>query len=158
MSEENQQIEEVVEDTVVQNNEATSTEAPKEEISYKEIKKDGTIKLDLGKLKEFQNQKTDKDAVQEQSTNDSDAVVGESENSPSSEKVDKEIRNAEKEEEEEEIVLQEISEEEAQEAVQTEAQVANTVFTEKTETEPQRVLPENIESLVKFMEDTGGSI
>ena len=113
MSEENQQIEEVVEDTVVQNNEATSTEAPKEEISYKEIKKDGTIKLDLGKLKEFQNQKTDKDAVQEQSTNDSEAVVGESENSPSSEKVDKEIRDTEKEEEE--IVLQEISEEEEKE-------------------------------------------
>ena len=157
MSEENQQIEEVVEDTVVQNNEATSTEAPKEEISYKEIKKDGTIKLDLGKLKEFQNQKTDKDAVQEQSTNDSDAVVGESENSPSSEKVDKEIRDTEKEEEEE-IVLQEISEEEEKEITQPQTKVADPVVIEKTEAEPQRILPENIESLVKFMEDTGGSI
>ena len=44
MSEENQTIEEVVEDTVVETNEATQTETPKEEVSYKEVKKDGTIK------------------------------------------------------------------------------------------------------------------
>ena len=61
MSEQNQPIEEVVEDNVAETKEATQTETPKEEISYKEIKKDGTIKLDLGKLKEFQTKNTDQD-------------------------------------------------------------------------------------------------
>ena len=146
MSEENQPIEEVVEETVVETNEATQSEEPKQEISYREVKKDGTIKLDLGKLKEFQTQKTDQDAKRDE--------VHESET-----KSEEESSKQEEEQEIEEIsVLEEVTEEESQEAVQTEAQVANTVFTEKTETEPQRVLPENIESLVKFMEDTGGSI
>ena len=142
MSEENQQIEEIVDDSVV---ETTPTETVQEDISYKEIKKDGTIKLDLTKLKEFQTKKTDQDAKR-------------SEVHESQAQSEEESNKEESEEREEVSLLEEVTEEEEQEVIQAEAPVANTVFTEKTETEPQRVLPENIESLVKFMEDTGGSI
>ena len=153
MSQENQQIEEVVEDAVVENNETTQAETTEKEISYKEVKEDGTIKLDLGKLKEFKNQKTDKDAVQKQSADDSDATIVEPQNTSSSEEVAKEVRKTE----EEEVVLQEVSDEE-EEIKQPQAEPTEPEVIEKTEVAPQRVLPENIESLVKFMEDTGGSI
>ena len=153
MSQENQQIEEVVEDTVVENNETTQAETTEKEISYKEVKEDGTIKLDLGKLKEFKNQKTDKDAVQKQSADDSDATIVEPKNTSSSEEVAEEVRETK----EEEVVLQEVSDEE-EEIKQPQAEPTEPEVIEKTEVAPQRVLPENIESLVKFMEDTGGSI
>jgi len=144
MSEQNQPIEEVVEDNVVETNEAAQTEAPKEEISYKEIKKDGTIKLDLGKLKEFQTKNTDQDVRKNE-------IVSESNN--------KEESSGEKEKEEssseEESVLEEVSDtEDTPVAVQT----SEPVIEEKVEATSQRALPENIENLVKFMEDTGGSI
>ena len=144
MSEENQTIEEVVEDTVVETNEATQTETPKEEVSYKEVKEDGTIKLDLGKLKEFQTQNTEQDAKR----NEVHEGKAESE--------EEEI--GEQEEEEKEIsVLEEVTEEE-EKIEQPQAELTEPEVLEKTEADPQRVLPENIESLVKFMEDTGGSI
>ena len=153
MSEENQPIQEVAEETVVETNEATQTETPKEEASYKEVKEDGTIKLDLGKLKEFQTQKTDKDAVQKQSADDSDATIVEPKNTSSSEEVAEEVRETK----EEEVVLQEVSDEE-EEIKQPQVESTQPEVVEKTEVTPQKVLPENIESLVKFMEDTGGSI
>ena len=144
MSEENQTIEEVVEDTVVETNEATQTETPKEEVSYKEVKEDGTIKLDLGKLKEFQTQNTEQDAKRNE--------VHESKAESEEEEI------GEQEEEEKEIsVLEEVTEEE-EKIEQPQAELTEPEVLEKTEADPQRVLPENIESLVKFMEDTGGSI
>ena len=145
MSEENQTIEEVVKDTVVETNEAPQPEIPKEEVSYKEIKEDGTIKLDLGKLKEFQTQNTEQDAKRDE--------VHES-------KAKSEEKNGKQEEEQEieEIsVLEEIAEEE-EKIERPQAEPTEPEVIEKTEVAPQRVLPENIESLVKFMEDTGGSI
>jgi len=153
MSQENQQIEEVVEDTVVENNETTQAETTEKEISYKEVKEDGTIKLDLGKLKEFKNQKTDKDAVQKQSADDSDATIVEPKNTSSSEEVAEEVRETK----EEEVVLQEVSDEE-EEIKQPQVESTQPEVIEKTEVAPQKALPENIESLVKFMEETGGSI
>ena len=144
MSEENQTIEEVVEDTVVETNEATQTETPKEEVSYKEVKEDGTIKLDLGKLKEFQTQNTEQDAKRNE--------VHESKAESEEEEI------GEQEEEEKEIsVLEEVTEEE-EKIEQPQAELTEPEVLEKTEADPLRVLPENIESLVKFMEDTGGSI
>ena len=143
MSEENQTIEEVVEDTVVETNEATQTETPKEEVSYIEVKEDGTIKLDLGKLKEFQTQNTEQDAKR----NEVHEGKAESE--------EEEI--GEQEEEKEISVLEEVTEEE-EKIEQPQAELTEPEVLEKTEADPQRVLPENIESLVKFMEDTGGSI
>ena len=144
MSEENQPIEEVVEETVVETNEATQSEESKQEISYKEVKEDGTIKLDLGKLKEFQTQKTEQDAK--------GSKVYESK----TESEEESSKQEEKQEIEEISVLEEVTEEE--EVQQPQVQLTEPEVIEKTETAPQRVLPENIESLVKFMEDTGGSI
>ena len=144
MSEENQTIEEVVEDTVVETNEATQTETPKEEVSYKEVKEDGTIKLDLGKLKEFQTQNTEQDAKRNE--------VHESKAESEEEEI------GEQEEEEKEIsVLEEVTEEE-EKIEQPQAELTERDVLENTDADPHRVLPENIESLVKFMEDTGGSI
>ena len=54
MSEQTQPIEEVVEETVQETK--TVEETPQKDTSYKEVTKDGTIKLDLGKLKDFQTQ------------------------------------------------------------------------------------------------------
>ena len=142
MSEQNQPIEEVVEDNTAENKEAVQTETPNDEISYREIKKDGTIKLDLGKLKEFQTKNTNQDVRENEIVSESN-----SKEESSSEK--------EKEESEEESILEEVSDiEDTPVAVQTN----EPVIEEKVEATPQRALPENIENLVKFMEDTGGSI
>ena len=144
MSEQNQPIEEVVEDNVAETNEAAQTETPKDEISYREIKEDGTIKLDLGKLKEFQTKNTNQDVRENE-------IVSESNNKEeSSSKKEKEESSGE-----EESILEEVSDiEDTPVAVQTN----EPVIEEKVEATPQRALPENIENLVKFMEDTGGSI
>lgn len=142
MSEQNQPIEEVVEDNVAETNEAAQTETPNDEISYREIKEDGTIKLDLGKLKEFQTKNKNQDVRENE-------IVSKSNNKEES------SSEKEKEESEEESILEEVSDiEDTPAAVQTN----EPVIEEKPEAKPQRALPENIENLVKFMEDTGGSI
>ena len=65
MLEETQIIEEVKEEAVDQVE--TTAEKPKQEkITYKEKTKDGTFKVDLGKLKKFQEQQnTEADAKEE---------------------------------------------------------------------------------------------
>ena len=135
MSEQTQPIEEVVEETVEQTQ--TVEETPQEDISYKEVTKDGTIKLDLGKLKEFQNKNTDTDAKEEvrvQTQQTQEPVAEEKEGS--------------------EKILQEVTDEPEQPV----AEVTQEVTKEEITPEPKVVLPENIESLVKFMEETGGTI
>ena len=141
MSEENQTIEEVVE-TAAQ----APVETPKETNSYKEVKKDGTIKLDLGKLKEFQNKNTDQDVRKNE-------IISESDNNQESSSKEESINKEQNSQEEK--VLEEVHDAgDAPVAVQ-----ANEPFIEeKVETTLQRTLPENIENLVKFMEDTGGGI
>jgi len=112
-------------------------------------KKDETIKVDLSKKEEKEN------AVQEQTT---DEVLVRNE-SPISEEVPKEDvkETTEKPTEEkkvEEVVspIQEITEEEeVREEEKVEEPVAGTKQTEVN-------LPENIEKLVKFMEETGGTV
>ena len=137
MSEQIQPIEEVVEETVQETKAVEET--PQEDTSYKEVKEDGTIKLDLGKLKEFQNKNEKTDVkeevrVQAQDEKPQEPVV---------------------EEQTEEAVIQEITEEEPV----AETTVAEQPVVEETKpVQEQRQLPENIESLVKFMEDTGGTI
>tara|TARA_R110000822_G_scaffold118612_3_gene251359 strand:+ start:1079 stop:2266 length:1188 start_codon:yes stop_codon:yes gene_type:complete len=141
MSEENQTIEEVVE-TAAQ----APVETPKETISYKEVKKDGTIKLDLGKLKEFQNKNTDQDVRKNEIISESD---NNQESSGKEESINKEQNS------QEEKVLEEVHD--TGNASVT-VQANEPVIEEKVETTLQRTLPENIENLVKFMEDTGGGI
>ena len=141
MSEENQTIEEVVE-TAAQ----APVETPKETISYKEVKKDGTIKLDLGKLKEFQNKNTDQDVRKNE-------IISESNNNQESSGKEESINKEQNSQEEK--VLEEVHD--AGDAPVT-VQANEPVIEEKVEATPQRTLPENIENLVKFMEDTGGGI
>jgi hypothetical protein len=119
---------------------------------------DGVYKVDL----RSNNQTQQEDAVQEQST-DEVPVRNEPE---TSQEVVEEIRDAEEPtEESEEQVLQEITEDNEQSVqLQTPEQTAS----ESSETESQQVpdqdqevkidLPEGVESLVKFMNETGGTL
>tara|TARA_R110002167_G_scaffold21678_5_gene78420 strand:+ start:2885 stop:4060 length:1176 start_codon:yes stop_codon:yes gene_type:complete len=136
MSEQIQPIEEVVEETVQETKAVEET--PQEDASYKEVKEDGTIKLDLGKLKEFQNKNEKTDAKEEV------RVQAQETQKPVTEQKEEIV----------EEVLQEVTDEPEQPV----AEVTQEVTKEEITPQPEVKLPENIESLVKFMEDTGGTI
>ncbi len=103
-----------------------------------------TIKVDLTEKKED-------DAVQVNPTDESNAPVEESKDSPSSEEVVEEVRVTE-----EEPVIQEITEEEVQEQKETlQEQVEEAVQESQETAEP---LPENIQKVVDFMSETGGTL
>ena len=115
---------------------------------------DGDYKIDFSQL----TQETD--AVQEQETDAGDVAVGESEDSESSEAVVEEVRDTEQNEDtvqdEEQSILQEVTEEEVQEqADQLTEDVADAIAEQK---ETGVDLPENIQKVVDFMNDTGGSL
>ena len=112
------------------------------------VAEDGTIKLDLGKLNNPQE-----DAVQEQSTDDGDAIVGESEDTSDSQEVVEEVRETE-EAPLEEIVDDEVVEEPAATVEELTEQVEQAVV----EADAGIDLPENIQKVVDFMNDTGGSL
>jgi len=129
--------------------EETTVQAPveqqepaKEKISYKAVKDDGTIKVDLSKLKQFQEQE---ESAQEEKTEEV-PVASEPE-------VNKEATKETKEE----TVLEEVTQEEIAEAEKAEVE---TIVEEKPveEKQPEVVVPENLQDLVKFMEETGGSL
>ena len=129
--------------------EETTVQAPveqqepaKEKISYKAVKDDGTIKVDLSKLKQFQEQE---ESAQEEKTEEV-PVASEPE-------VNKEATKETKEE----TVLEEVTQEEIAE---TEKAEVETIVEEKPveEKQPEVVVPENLQDLVKFMEETGGSL
>jgi len=119
------------------------------------VKPNDVIKVDLTKKED--------DAVQEQGSDDSNAAVEQSANEVNSEKVVEEVRKPsadeapvqEQNEKQEEVTspLVEVTDEEVTEPVKEE-----TVIEQQVETVPQRELPENIEKLVNFMEETGGTI
>ena len=124
--------------------------------------------------------KTEKDAVQKQETKDSNVPIEKSEDSPSVQELDKEVRGSAKEEKEtaetEEKVLDKttesntndtvpdsplelITKEEPKKNVKKEDKEKETpVLQEKEIKEDNKVLPENVDKLVKFLEDTGGTI
>ena len=99
------------------------------------------IKVDLAKPKE--------DAIQTQETDDSNVIVEEKKDETGSEKVVEEIRSTE--EKVETPVVQEITEE----VKETTKELKEAVRDEKVTGKP---LPENIEKLVSFMEETGGTV
>ena len=115
---------------------------------------DGDYKIDFSQL----TQETD--AVQEQETDAGDVAVEESKDSESSEAVVEEVRDTEQNEDtvqnEEQSILQEVTEEEVQEqADQLTEDVADAIAEQK---ETGVDLPENIQKVVDFMNDTGGSL
>jgi hypothetical protein len=99
------------------------------------------IKVDLSKKPE--------DAVQTQKTDDSDAVIEEKKNETSGEKVVEEVRATEQEVET--PIIEEIKEE----VKETTEELKEAIRDEKVVGKP---LPENIEKLVSFMEETGGTV
>jgi hypothetical protein len=115
---------------------------------------DGIIKVDLSELN-----KPTEDAIPEQETNASDVPVEQPEDTPSSEEVVEEVRepvqNEETSVQAEESVLQEITEEEVQEKTEElEEQVEQALV----EADAGIELPENIQKVVEFMNETGGSL
>jgi len=141
MSEEQEKEAPVVEETTVQEAKPMSFE-------------DGVIKVDLSELN-----KPTEDAIPEQETDAGDVPVEQPEDTPSSEEVVEEVREPVQNEETpvqaEESVLQEITEEEVQEqAEELEEQVEQALI----EADAGAELPENIQKVVEFMNETGGSL
>ena len=91
----------------------------------------------------------EENAVQTQETNDSDVIVEESKDSGNSEEVVEEVRTSDEEVASPLIVIEDTEEEEKQPEATKEVEQA---------VQEQRVLPENIEKLVSFMEETGGTV
>jgi hypothetical protein len=94
--------------------------------------------------------KTEENAVQEQSADASDDTVRQPEDSGDSKEVVEEIRTTESNEESPISVIEEVSEEESKPTEE--------VKEVKQEVVEQKSLPENIEKLVSFMEETGGTV
>lgn len=96
--------------------------------------------------------KKETDAIQTQTTDDSNVIVKKPENSSNGEAVVKEIRESE---EEIDSPIQLVSEDDNEEADKVTTEYKEAIRDEKVLGKP---LPENIEKLVNFMEETGGDI
>ena len=94
--------------------------------------------------------KTEENAVRLDTTNASDDTVGQPEDSSNSEEVVEEIRTTDSNEESPISVIEEVSEEKVKPTEE--------VKEVKQEVVEQKPLPENIEKLVSFMEETGGTV
>ena len=132
--------------------ETTQQEQPKEEVTKVDLSKfeskddDSVIKVDLSKTP-----KTKEDTVSEQNTDE----VSASDKSETSEKVVEEIveeKTEEPTEEKEEVALEEITDEKVEEL---EEKIEEAV-TKSQET--GKAVPENIQKLMDFMEETGGDL
>ena len=98
-------------------------------------------------------EKKEEDAVQTQETNDSNAIVEEPKNSGDSKEVVEEVRDTK---EELEGPIQEITEEELDEKTMELYEEAEEAV--KEQVKQGTPLPENIQSLVNFMNETGGTM
>jgi hypothetical protein len=131
----------------VQEQPAAENKAPEQNVDSPVSQDDeGTIKIDFTKLNK------EEDAVQEQSADDSDAVIGEPQDSSNSEEVVEELREPEQEES---TVLEEVTEEEVVEQVE---ELTEQVEQAIVQADAGVDLPENIQKVVDFMNDTGGSL
>ena len=149
--------EDVIQEVETQDQPVEEQKPVEEKISYKEVKDDGTIKIDLSKLKKFQEQN---EPTEEQST-DEVPVRDEqntSEEVPEENKEEQVEKPAEQSETQEEVILEEVTEEEVAETKKVEAETIVEQPVVEKEVEPQVVVPENLQDLVKFMEETGGSL
>ena len=126
------------------------------EVQKLSTNEDGDYTVDLGKINE---PKEETDAVQEQKTEDG-VLRGSSENEKDVEEAKVELQEVQQEKIEEpvleEIIEEEVSEEPALTA--EEKQPEQEVEPVEEAKEPEVNLPENIQDLVKFMEETGGTL
>ena len=117
---------------------------------------DGDYTVNLGKINK---EKEETDAIQEQSTDES-VLRGSSENEKNGEEAKMELQEVQQEKVEEpvleEVIEEEVSEEPA--PVAEEKQPEQEVEPVEKTKEPEVSLPENIQELVKFMEETGGTL
>ncbi len=140
--EENENVEEVQSvETAEEQVEQPQNEQPQEEVVEQEspvsYKDDGTIVLDMNKINELEN------AVQEQNT---DEVPVRDESAAS-----EEVR-----EENVEATNEEVAEQSVQQEVSNTVEAANEAIGQAAAT--GQALPENIQKLVDFVNDTGGSV
>jgi hypothetical protein len=136
------------------NNKVTTTKvdlSKKPESKKEDVTKDKVTKVDLSKKED--------NAIQEKKSDDSNVTIKESKNEESSKAVVEEVRPAdkventeEKKEEKKEEVITPISE--ITEEVKEEPVLEKTPDPEV----PKVNLPENVEKLVNFMEETGGTV
>ena len=121
------------------------TQETKEEKPEKKsaLQEDGSFKVDL---KQSSTNKNKKDAIREEKQTD--------------EKGNEEVEQEKRNEEEEVIpVLEEITETDVKDTTEEKTEVEDTPVVEtKKEKTPEMELPENVEKLVKFMNETGGTI
>ena len=126
------------------------------EVQKLSTNEDGDYTVDLGKINK---QKEETNAVQEQKTEDG-VLRGSSEDEKDGEKAEVELQEVQQEKVEEpvleEVIEEEVSEEPA--PVAEEKQPKQEVETVEETKEPEVNLPENIQELVKFMEETGGTL
>ena len=149
--------EEVIQEVETQDQPVEEQKPVEEKISYKEVKKDGTIKIDLSKLKKFQeqNEPTEEQSTDEVPVRDESNV---SEEVPEENKEEQVKELAQQSETQEEVILEEVTQEEIADTKNVEAQTIVEQPVEEKQIEPQVVVPENLQDLVKFMEETGGSL
>ena len=153
MAKTEKQEEEVIQEVKTEETTPVEQQEPtKEKISYKEVTDDGTLKLDLSKLKQFQEQEDETEDTKPET--DEEAKTGiekavEKEEEEKEEKKTKEVK--------EDLVLEEVTEEEVTKNEITEVE-DNVVVDEVSPSQPEVVIPENLQDLVKFMEDTGGNL
>ena len=124
-------LEQPVEDTKV---EQPKAEEPKKDTGFQE---DGTYKVDLTKLGNEQEQKVVEEKVEDKP-------------------VEEVVEQTKQPEQEETPVLQEITEEEEQ--LETTEEVVEEVEEKIEDKTPEVELPENVQELVKFMNETGGTL
>ena len=138
-----------VETPVKASNEEQKQEEPKVQARIVE-QEGGNFKIKLKKKNEpVQEQSTDEVSVRDEA--DASKEVSEENKQEEVEKPTEEVK------EEEEVVLEEVKEEqEVQQEEVVEEKIEEPVT--QTQPEPQVVVPENLKDLVKFMEDTGGSL
>ena len=122
------------------NMKAPATETKEEKPSKPSAKQeDGSYKVDL---KQSSTNKTEKDAIREEKQTD--------------EKSNEKEEEVEKEEKVDSPILEEVTDTDSEEPVKQE--VKEPVVENTKEKTPEMELPENVEKLVKFMNETGGTI
>ena len=133
MEEKENVVEETTQDTVEET--VDKVEEPKKEEKPKTpLNEDGDYKVDLSNIK------TQENAIRENEKQDDEKSSQEKQ---------------EKNEEKQEVILEEVTDEEPKPVKEEEVEVQEPVQKEQT---PGMELPENVEKLVKFMNETGGTI
>jgi len=126
------------------------------EVQKLSTNEDGDYTVDLGKINE---PKEETDAIQEQKTEDG-VLRGSGENEKDGENAEVELQEVQQEKVEEPVLEEVIEKEVAEQQIPiTEEKQPEQEIEQVEETkEPELNLPENIKDLVKFMEETGGTL